>query len=74
MSECEGRDESGGERQGFADLRTLLAGVDPLCIDQEDAKEKHIKIVDMDSIYAGASLTIISAAGDASSHGLPGGW
>jgi hypothetical protein len=46
--------------------------VDQYCIDQNDSKEKHRLISNMDRIYAGAELTIIAAAGSDPSYGLPG--
>jgi hypothetical protein len=46
--------------------------VDRYCIDQNDPKEKHRLISNMDRIYAGAELTIIAAAGSDPSYGLPG--
>ncbi|KNB04560.1 hypothetical protein FOXG_19327 [Fusarium oxysporum f. sp. lycopersici 4287] len=45
--------------------------VDRYCIPQ-DAQEKHEQIRRMDRVYAGAYLTIIAAAGDGPSFGLPG--
>jgi len=46
--------------------------VDKYCIDQANAVEKHNVIRNMDSIYSGAALTIVAAAGDDSNFGLPG--
>lgn len=45
--------------------------VDRYCIDQNNAA-KHVQINQMDSIYQKAGLTIIAAAGDTPSYGLPG--
>lgn len=53
-------------------LGYLYLWVDKYCIDQNDAADKHHQIANMDSIYAGAYLTIVCAAGDSASHGLPG--
>ena len=44
--------------------------VDRYCIDQNDQK-KHIHITQMDKIYSSAVITIIAAAGDSASYGLP---
>lgn len=46
--------------------------IDKYCIDQEDATTKHEQIQHMDTIYERAALTIIAAAGQDASHGLPG--
>ncbi|KAI9155198.1 HET-domain-containing protein [Paramyrothecium foliicola] len=46
--------------------------VDRLCIDQENAAEKHYLIQRMATIYEGAEITIIGAAGSGAAHGLPG--
>jgi len=46
--------------------------VDRYCIDQSDTLDKAIQIQQMDSIYAGAQVTIIAAAGKGPDHGLPG--
>ncbi|ETS77948.1 hypothetical protein PFICI_10010 [Pestalotiopsis fici W106-1] len=45
--------------------------IDKLCIDQENAIEKHQQIQQMDVIYEHAQLTIIAAAGEDETHGLP---
>ena len=42
------------------------------CIQQDDAEDKHRQIRQMDSIYISAELTLIAAAGDDPSFGLPG--
>jgi hypothetical protein len=46
--------------------------VDRYCINQQNAIEKHQLITNMDTIYRGAVLTIIAAAGDGPDNGLPG--
>ncbi|KAF2232039.1 HET-domain-containing protein, partial [Viridothelium virens] len=46
--------------------------VDRLCIDQKNAEEKHDQISQMDSIYGGADLTVITACGQDCHYGLPG--
>ena len=46
--------------------------VDKYCIDQNNAAVKHEQISAMDTIYAGAELTIIAAAGQDEKFGLPG--
>jgi hypothetical protein len=46
--------------------------VDRYCINQDDEKEKHTQIANMDSVYSAAKLTIIAAAGEDPSFGLPG--
>jgi hypothetical protein len=46
--------------------------VDRYCIDQTDAAEKHQLVNSMDMIYKGAELTIVAAAGNDPSYGLPG--
>ncbi|KAF3026557.1 hypothetical protein E8E14_013978 [Neopestalotiopsis sp. 37M] len=46
--------------------------IDKLCIDQNNANEKHQQIQQMDVIYEKAQLTIIAAAGEDESYGLPG--
>jgi hypothetical protein len=46
--------------------------VDKFCIDQDAAKIKHDQIQQMDAIYKNSQLTIISAAGQDESYGLPG--
>ncbi|KAH0430624.1 hypothetical protein CcaCcLH18_07659 [Colletotrichum camelliae] len=45
--------------------------VDRYCIDQRNS-DKHKQISQMDSIYQRAELTIIAAAGEDPSYGLPG--
>jgi hypothetical protein len=47
--------------------------VDRLCIDQSNPAEKHYLISKMASIYEGAELTIVAAAGLDAKYGLPGG-
>ncbi|PSN60073.1 HET-domain-containing protein [Corynespora cassiicola Philippines] len=46
--------------------------VDQICINQDNAEEKRQQLRHMDSIYHHAYVTIVAAAGDRSSHGLPG--
>jgi hypothetical protein len=46
--------------------------VDQYCIGQEGPKDRHDAIASMHLIYGGADLTIIAAAGEDASHGLPG--
>ncbi|KAF2687069.1 HET-domain-containing protein, partial [Lentithecium fluviatile CBS 122367] len=46
--------------------------IDRYSINQTDPDEKHHLIRNMDKIYRGAELTIISCAGNSPSHGLPG--
>ncbi|KAK8115701.1 hypothetical protein PG984_012203 [Apiospora sp. TS-2023a] len=46
--------------------------VDQMCIDQNDDDMKASQIAQMDKIYAHAYLTIVAAAGQDSSYGLPG--
>ncbi|KAH8635767.1 hypothetical protein IG631_11168 [Alternaria alternata] len=46
--------------------------VDKFCIDQDAADLKHEQIQQMDAIYKNSQLTIIGAAGQDESHGLPG--
>lgn len=46
--------------------------VDQFCIDQGDARELHRQLDLMDLIYNFAALTIVAAAGDSASFGLPG--
>lgn len=53
-------------------LNQRFLWVDEYCIDQNDSVDKNHQTADMDSICAGAHLTIISATGDFASHGLPG--
>jgi hypothetical protein len=46
--------------------------VDRYCIDQGNPQEKHSIIRNMNKVYEGADFTIIAAAGDDPSYGLPG--
>ncbi|KAH4354399.1 hypothetical protein HBH99_256890 [Parastagonospora nodorum] len=46
--------------------------VDRYCIDQNNWQQKHTIIRNMDKIYSGADLTIISSVGEDPHHGLPG--
>ncbi|KAK0620053.1 heterokaryon incompatibility protein-domain-containing protein, partial [Immersiella caudata] len=58
-------------------LVTLALGfrflwVDQFCIDQNDGPQKLEQIAQMDKIYSRAALTLVAAAGDSASYGLPG--
>ncbi|CAN9426499.1 unnamed protein product [Alternaria alternata] len=46
--------------------------VDKFCIDQDAADLKHDQIQQMDAIYKNSELTIVGAAGQDESYGLPG--
>jgi hypothetical protein len=46
--------------------------VDRYCIDQSNLEEKHYLISRMASIYEGAEITIVAAAGSDATFGLPG--
>lgn len=46
--------------------------VDRYCIDQDNEDEKHSLISSMNSVYSGAEITIIAAAGSDPHYGLPG--
>ncbi|KAN0103418.1 Heterokaryon incompatibility protein (HET) domain containing protein [Hyaloscypha variabilis] len=46
--------------------------VDKICIDQNDPETKHEQISQMDDIYRSAEFTIVAAAGNDQSTGLPG--
>jgi hypothetical protein len=46
--------------------------IDRYCISQENKEERHTQISQMDSVYQNAEVTIIAAAGDDPTHGLPG--
>ncbi|KAL7795608.1 heterokaryon incompatibility domain-containing protein [Trichoderma afarasin] len=46
--------------------------VDRYCIDQNNPTVKHEQIRQMDAIYSNAEVTIIAAAGEDESYGLPG--
>jgi hypothetical protein len=46
--------------------------VDSLCIVQDDAATKHEQIMNMDTIYNHAFLTIVSVSGENAGHSLPG--
>lgn len=46
--------------------------VDRYCINQQDETEKRDLVAKMDSIYRGADLTIVAAAGNDEHFGLPG--
>ena len=45
--------------------------IDRYCIDQND-KEKHFQINQMDKVYLCAVITIVAAAGESANYGLPG--
>ncbi|KAL0930903.1 tol protein [Colletotrichum truncatum] len=46
--------------------------VDKYCINQHDSSKKHEQIMHMDFVYQNAVLTIIAAAGEDETNGLPG--
>ncbi|KAH6866392.1 heterokaryon incompatibility protein-domain-containing protein [Alternaria rosae] len=46
--------------------------IDAFCIQQDNAADRHLQIQQMDLIYTSAELTLIAAAGDDFSFGLPG--
>ncbi|KAK1985275.1 heterokaryon incompatibility protein-domain-containing protein, partial [Colletotrichum cereale] len=46
--------------------------VDKYCIDQKDGPTKRAQIAQMHEIYSRAHLTLVAAAGEDSSYGLPG--
>ncbi|KAF3038880.1 hypothetical protein E8E11_000811 [Didymella keratinophila] len=46
--------------------------IDRYCINQDDEQEKQEQIEQMADIYASAAVTIIAAAGEDPSYGLPG--
>lgn len=46
--------------------------IDRYCIPQEEGKERHSQIQQMDLVYSKAQATIISIASPDPSHGLPG--
>ncbi|KAG5761984.1 hypothetical protein H9Q72_009913 [Fusarium xylarioides] len=46
--------------------------IDQLCIDQTNTQDMNCQLGQMNTIYNQASVTIIAAAGESSSHGLPG--
>ncbi|KAK5296149.1 hypothetical protein LTR55_000654 [Exophiala xenobiotica] len=46
--------------------------VDRFCIDQRNPDEKHYQIQNMDTVYSGAEITIVAAAGLDEDYGLPG--
>ena len=46
--------------------------IDKFCIDQDTTELKHDQIQQMDAIYKNSQLTIIGAAGQDESYGLPG--
>ncbi|KAI0975606.1 heterokaryon incompatibility protein-domain-containing protein [Xylaria arbuscula] len=45
---------------------------DKYCIDKHDKGKKHEQLMNMDSVYKNAALTIVAAAGTDESYGLPG--
>jgi hypothetical protein len=46
--------------------------VDEYCIDQSNDEHRNAQIKSMDQIYCGADLTIVAAAGEDKTYGLPG--
>jgi len=46
--------------------------VDQYCVPQDNPTERHRQISMIDSIYAGAALTLVAAAGNGAHCGLPG--
>lgn len=46
--------------------------VDKFCIDQGDPDAKHDQIKQMNAVYENAELTIVAAAGEDETYGLPG--
>jgi hypothetical protein len=46
--------------------------IDRFCILQNDEDERHLQISQMDSVYRNADVTIVAAAGEDPTHGLPG--
>ncbi len=46
--------------------------IDRYCINDQDSASRQHQIAHMDLIYAGAELTLINAAGEGTSDGLPG--
>ncbi|KAK0664608.1 heterokaryon incompatibility protein-domain-containing protein [Cercophora samala] len=54
------------------DIGLRYLWVDRLCINQADVDEKAYLISKMAAIYEAAEITIVAAAGDGASHGLPG--
>jgi heterokaryon incompatibility protein (HET) len=54
------------------DLGYQYLWIDKLCIDQKDEKKKLTQVLQMDTIYSGASITIIAASGDDETYGLSG--
>lgn len=53
-------------------LRYRFLWIDEYCIDQGSSQHKLQQISRMDEIYSGADLTIVAAAGQVKSYGLPG--
>ncbi|KAI0100680.1 heterokaryon incompatibility protein-domain-containing protein [Nemania sp. FL0031] len=56
---------------------TLMLGyrylwVDKYCVESQDKAKKHEQLMHMDSVYQNAALTIVAAAGQDESYGLPG--
>jgi hypothetical protein len=54
------------------DLGFRYIWIDKYCIDQNNDKDKHEQIGQMDLIYKGSAVTIIAAAGEDENTGLPG--
>lgn len=46
--------------------------IDKYCINQDDNLDKHDQVSRMDEIYSRAQVTIVAAAGEDASYGLPG--
>ncbi|RSL60119.1 hypothetical protein CEP51_013824 [Fusarium floridanum] len=53
-------------------LKERYLWVDQFCIDQNDGPLKSAQIAQMHEIYSRACLTLVAAAGENSSYGLPG--
>ncbi|KAF2115130.1 heterokaryon incompatibility protein-domain-containing protein [Lophiotrema nucula] len=53
-------------------MRRRYLWVDKYCVDQTDEADKAIQLAMMDRVYSCADFTIIAAAGEGSSYGLPG--
>ncbi|KAF2828848.1 HET-domain-containing protein [Ophiobolus disseminans] len=53
-------------------LRYRYLWVDEYCIDQCNESHRDAQITHMDQIYKGADLTIVAAAGEDKTYGLPG--
>jgi hypothetical protein len=53
-------------------LKERYLWVDQLCILQDDEEQKHLEVLKMAAIYAGAIVTIVAADGDDCNSGLKG--